>query len=573
MRYLLAAEADKIQDFIFRSSRLREVVGASQLLTRFCKETPDLLLDTGHYGQDCTVCVNDGGSFRLIFADADPETAQAHARKFGVDLAELYRMSVGGSLSVANPTAIDGSFQAASKAANAALRRAKEQRHGFGATAHMPYVAFCASCGVELANRHGKLKSRRDSGRALYLCPICQNKDAERSSESEILLHEFGRYYQEAAEASVDPARVEWADAADDIAAFDLRGQNYVAYLVADGNNMGEVFGRCAHEKQLKQFSDELTATVARCLAEPAARFRRQVAGGGNMAPVLPLILGGDDLFALIPAPYALDFARRFCLAYETHVGALMQRHELLPQPQELVQDGPGPSGYPTVAAAVVVCKSKYPYSLAHQRAKKLLEAAKQQGKSLVTQGESPRSTVNFAVIRGNRLEDSENDASPPRDKLTYSLRPYWVQADDKPLSKAAHERGVDLQVLLTQRLALKNVPNKRVVEMQALLEQLPARKDNLDVNARLETQAELLRRLFKRSSETTARALRAAADALGQRRPADAAAGGRHYWRKVRRGDTTLLAHGFLDLVEAWDFAQNLDHAVAEYTAAEEEA
>ena len=39
MGYLLAAEADKIQDLIFRSSRLREVVGASQLLTRFCRRS------------------------------------------------------------------------------------------------------------------------------------------------------------------------------------------------------------------------------------------------------------------------------------------------------------------------------------------------------------------------------------------------------------------------------------------------------------------------------------------------------------------------------------------------------
>lgn len=570
MRYLLAAEADKIQDFIFRSSRLREVVGASQLLTRFCKETPLLLLATGRYGQDCSICVNDGGSFRLIFADADQETAQGHARRFGIDLAELYRMSVGSSLSVADPVAIDGSFQAANKAASAALRRAKEQRHGFGVTAHMPYVAFCASCGVELANRYGKLKSRRDTGRSLYLCPTCQNKDAERNSESEILLREFGRHYQEAAETSVAPAAVEWADAAEDIAAFDLRGQNYVAYLVADGNNMGEIFGRCIDEKQLKQFSDELTATVSHCLAEPAAHFRHQVPGSGNMAPVLPLILGGDDLFALIPAPYALDFARRFCLAYETHVGELMKRHGLLLEPGDLAQTALQSQGCPTVAAAVVICKSKYPYSLAHQRAEKLLEAAKQQSKSLAERGEPLRSAVNFAVILGNRLEEIEDDTTSLRDESMYSLRPYWVQTDQKPLSKAAQEYGVDLQVLLDQRLVLKNVPNKRIVELHATLEQIPQRKDNPGIDARLETQAELLRRLFKRSGETTGKAMRSAVEALGQRRPIDTV-GRRHYWRRRRQGDKILLAHGMFDLIEVWDFAQNLDHAADEYIAEEE--
>ena len=43
LTYLLAAEADKIQDLLFRSARLREVAGGSQLLTRFCDETPSAL--------------------------------------------------------------------------------------------------------------------------------------------------------------------------------------------------------------------------------------------------------------------------------------------------------------------------------------------------------------------------------------------------------------------------------------------------------------------------------------------------------------------------------------------------
>ena len=56
------------------------------------------------------------------------------------------------------------------------------------------------------------------------------------------------------------------------------------------------------------------------------------------LVPVLPLILGGDDLFALIPAPYALDFARRFCLAYEEQLKKLVDRGAIstlnLPLPQ-----------------------------------------------------------------------------------------------------------------------------------------------------------------------------------------------------------------------------------------------
>ena len=43
-RYLLAAEADKIQDFIFRAAKLREVGGPSRLLARFCVEGVNALI-------------------------------------------------------------------------------------------------------------------------------------------------------------------------------------------------------------------------------------------------------------------------------------------------------------------------------------------------------------------------------------------------------------------------------------------------------------------------------------------------------------------------------------------------
>ena len=94
-RYLLAAEADKIQDLIFRSSRLREVVGASQLLTRFCKMVPDSLIDA-----ETEIIISDGGSFRILFKNENT------AKIFGEYLCEIYRLATGGTLTVAEPVKI-----------------------------------------------------------------------------------------------------------------------------------------------------------------------------------------------------------------------------------------------------------------------------------------------------------------------------------------------------------------------------------------------------------------------------------------------------------------------------------
>lgn len=539
MPYLLAAEADKIQDLIFRSSRLREVVGASQLLTRFCQSVGETLAK--QYGG--TVIVNDGGSFRVMFDD------QKQAEAFGADLAELYQLALGGSLTVAEPVEVVGSaFKAANQAADKKLRWAKSRRSGVVAEVHMPYVAFCESCGVALAERRDTRKDRRSSGRRYYLCQTCQVKQAERDRAQQAILDDLYKAYREAAQIQGD-ITPDWPEDAEDIADFDLSQRNYVAYLVADGNGMGQIFGSC-DQQQMTNLSQNLTTIIQNSLAQAIARFRQAVPGKAAMIPVLPLILGGDDLFALIPAPYALDVARQFCLAWERGMADLVQKTGLTNLP------------YPTIAAAVVICKSKYPYSLAYQRAKDLLKQAKQQSKRMAAANGEHLSAVNFEVILGNRLtaaEDSENTTVIRR-----TLRPYWV--GESALSRGASEYGIVLNTLLQQRYALKDLPNKRLAELRRCFENVPTdvtmpmRKDALEKWADSE-----LARILLRLSEQEQQRVKEALIALGSDKA--------HYWRDVKWGDQTPLAHGMLDLLEVWDFAQDLTYTPDAYEPQEDAA
>lgn len=556
MPYLLAAEADKIQEFIFRSSRLREVVGGSQLLTRFCRSVEDTLAKD----YKAQVVVNDGGSFRVIFDTREQAVA------FGADLAELYRLALGGSLTVAEPVALNGDFREAHDRAGNALRWAKNRRQGAMAEPHMPYVAFCASCGVGLANTRGRQTGRRTPQGSQYLCETCQTKTAERDRKPRAMLDEFYRAYCERLE--IEPQEdPDWDQDADDIAEFDLRKRNYVAYLVADGNGMGRIFGSC-DQGQMTTLSAELTSVLRSSLARAAADFKRTVPGQGDMIPVLPLILGGDDLFALIPAPYALDFARRFCLAWEEQMDELVKKVGLTDVPP------------PTVAAAVVICKSKYPYALAHRRAEELLKAAKRQCKQLATEKGEHLSAVNFEVILGNRLAGLQEENEQSNGDVRSTLRPYWVTNNGLPAS--AQERGVELKQLLDQRLALKNVPNKRLMELRRCFENLPA---DIKFEKRREKMEEWnkheLRRILDRLGQSTrarshqpSKSLRDQVDkafvALGK---PENEGNGAHHWRSIERDGTILLAHGMLDLLEAWDFAQDLGHSPDEYEPQEEEA
>jgi hypothetical protein len=554
MRYLLAAEADKIQDFIFRSSRLREVVGASQLLSRFCKEGAPPLLHA-HGGDPKTdIVVNDGGSFRIIFEDPDLDQAQKRASDFAADMAELYRLSVGGTLSVAKPVELNEDFRAANKEADKALRRAKEHRQGAVAEPHMPYVAFCASCGIALAERHGRLSGEPASVRPRYLCRDCQAKARERDRKPHAILDRFFEAYCRPASVDLGSAPdPDWPEDADDVAGFDLRQRNYVAYLIADGNNMGQIFREC-DEEQIQRLSNRLPHALSVSLAQPAAAFRKVVPGKEAMIPVLPLILGGDDLFALIPAPYALEFACRFCLAYEEELGTLVQ---------ELCLHVPKP----TVAAAVVICKSKYPYALAHRRAEELLAEAKRQSKLLAAHFGEHLSAVNFEVILGNRLAGYDGNDEEWHRAVRTTLRPYWAVKKGTPLSERARSYGIGLHQLLAQRLALKDVPNKRLVELRRHFSNLPSDITIINRQEYLEAWTTGLNPLLTRSGKVLGPKLQEAMEALGQ--PLDAGTY-RHHWREMYGDRGVTMGHGMLDLLEAWDFAQDLDNVPEMYEAEE---
>jgi hypothetical protein len=528
-QHLLAAEADKIQDLIFRASRLREVIGGSQLLSRFCDEVPEKLLPEG-----AEIVVNDGGSFRVLFEGED------EAKRFGHQLAEVYRRATGGTLTVAEPAPMNDDFKEAAKEANQALRRAKRHREGFTATPHIPYVAFCASCGVGLAVEHSR---RPGEVQGQYLCADCRAKrnesDLASATEPGDFLTDFfkqvvdndwrtyhwpGKKKDEKEERDPDPPM--------DVARFDPR--DYIAYIVADGNGMGRVFGEC-NQRQLCALSNNLKAKVYASLADSTrALIERAKEEKGrtqlsNFLPVLPLIAGGDDLFILLPAPWALDFAHRFAQAYEKEIGQLFE--------DQGIQD----VDRPTVAVAVVICKAKYPYYLAHQRGEKLLKQAKQVTKRWATENnETPRSIVSFEVILGSRLGGIERtEAYRP------TLGPYWVGGD-------VDGWGLDIKHLLEQRHALRALPRRRLAQLRAHFDVLTEVKDN-----EFKAWSKRLDQLLARFPN-------------GQREIAEAALrdlGGRDLYCVERTTDRKdWCGHALPDLLDAWDFAFDLGCSRTDY-------
>lgn len=544
IRYILRAEADKIQDFIFRSSRLWNVAGASQLLTKFCKTQTAALPEKD-------VIVADGGSFTLLFDSA------SEAQSFGDQLSQAYYTLTRATLTVAHPVAFDPElqppkcdaenaqdhnaaisdadrldFEARSRVASRKLAEAKRAGRRPRAVVHGPYMAFCASCGAGIASTY---KSLRLAEQANYVCDACMEQSQARRNENQGFLFDF-KYAVLGGRARQDGWDL--PKTADDVGAWDSR--NYVAYLVADGNSMGNVFRKCKSQEQLTGLSTGLTKIVRESLAVPT----RKLVDIEQRIPVLPLILGGDDVFVLIPAPYALDFTREFCQQYEKLMGEKLK---------ELgIKDV-----HPTMSAAVVVCKNNYPYLLAHRYGEELLKAAKKVSKTVALAEKDvcyPYTTVNFDVILGSRLAREGDEHAPYQP----SLAPYWVTEQNLP----GHV-GLPLIKLLKQRFELRHFPKRRLAQLRTLYD--PSQLPDKRVKTLGMWEAQLARILSRIGRSKTGKdLLDTALCELGM------ASGTWYPIKHPGPGGRNFEANGLADLLKMWDFSWELDRPRSIYTGQE---
>ncbi|MBN1920780.1 MAG: hypothetical protein JW892_06010 [Anaerolineae bacterium] len=531
-RWILTAEADKIQHLVFRSSKLRDVVGGSQLLTDFCADATRTIPD-----QDRIVA--DGGSFTLLFDTEDDAVA------FGRQLAQQYYIKTGSTLTVAKPTPWSGKdpdFQAANKAARQALAQAKREGRPAAGIAQGPHMAFCASCGVGLAETHRVLV---EGETAQYVCPVCQAKAQKRSEKH----HRFLLDLEQAVVG--DRFREFDSPTTPDELAKGWDAHQYVAYLVADGNSMGRVFGKCSTPGALRDLSKGLKDVVLASLAAPTRTLlgRAPFDADQHLIPVLPLILGGDDVFVLLPAAYALDFAREFCLQYEQQMAARLQ---------ELGLTGL----HPTMSAAVVICKSAYPHTLVHKRGEALLKQAKRLSKA-VAQRDGPNhqhSIVNFEVILGSRLShDFGADA-----KYRNTLAPYWVVA---PTATVPEHRGLSLEVLLQQRLTLagRPIPQRRLMQLRALFEPKALPDDTVRTSGAWNAALGRLQARVSRNANDL-EILEGVLKALG------GASDDWYYCDRPGPGSEEVFSgHGLPDLIRVWDFSWKLDQDRSVYAARED--
>lgn len=272
----VAFDVDKIQEFVFASSRPVDVTGASELIKDLSEDRDWFKNLVGNSGE---VIYANGGS-GLLRVNQGMEEAQALAETLEL---EFRKQTLTGSCTA---VALDPSWETDTKEGFQRLRRtlaARLQRRKAERAADehpeawvMPYAQRCDACGIYPGVAELQVGEAQE-----WVCPSCERK------------RELGR------EAKDGPGRSmpKMAATLDDIAG---RDQRYLAVIYADANKAGQLALKAADGHQLQVFSHFLWKTVEGAVVETAEALQLQ---GRYQSPVI----GGDDVLLFVPKEKALD--------------------------------------------------------------------------------------------------------------------------------------------------------------------------------------------------------------------------------------------------------------------------
>jgi hypothetical protein len=248
------------------------------------------------------------------------------------------------------------------------------------------------------------------------------------------------------------------------------------AVVHADGNGVGGLFHgfqdfistekssepivtnrECVNK--LREFSLALDACTRRaCRNVLMAMDVKHTLNGEVYAPVIPLILGGDDLTLLCNGQSALRFAQQFLSAFEkeTAGSAIVQKIA-----------GQAFSGAPYLAAAagVTIMKPHFPFHTAYDLAEELCKSAKEAKHNVQKNGSPwPCSALDFHILYDTTVVNLEDvrRSQCALDGSCLHNRPYVVtpktelQADGSPAdldwAHQHHWEGLEKQVCALQK-------------------------------------------------------------------------------------------------------------------------
>ena len=226
-------------------------------------------------------------------------------------------------------------------------------------------------------------------------------------------------------------------DLADIAAASDK--ENYIAFIYADGNNMGTYLENIASPAQYRQFSERVFVAMQKAAFDALADHLTPTKE--NVHPFEIVSIGGDDLLLIVPASKAFDIVHAIGASFDSEFNSYAKwddskKDEVQKSQRYQSKDWVGEQKMQPVfsmSLGFVIAEEHTPISFLEHLAASLLKSAKSRAKILIKDSVGYRGgTVDFLVLKSismitSNLGDFRKNAYKTETENALTMRPYTL--------------------------------------------------------------------------------------------------------------------------------------------------
>lgn len=450
--YLVLLETSGNQAYIFDTNKLRHVMGASEIIHRtgrsFVKEALEKVFGGARFDpayvegqkpieesqEQFEVLLATSGKAVILFRDRGKaaEFISAWSNKIlkespGVDATGVISSS---PVDMARPLLVDevGSLPWALQDVHRQFEKVRRMRPPV--SGRFPRVPFAADCSFSGLPAEGISKVWAPPQPASSVC--LKKEQAGRSNE---FRERFRRLFEGTGLAPFG-----------DITEMEQKMEelSWLGVIHADGNGMGRIFmefhnylqpggdklpGRCFADAY-RGFSVALDSLGEEAFKTAVKEVFGNEKSSSDKVPVLPVVVGGDDMTVIIDGKKALAFT----CAYLKHFCSLSEKDEniknVLKSPKAYDDLGAKRIG---VSAGVSIAKPHFPFHASYSLAEELLKSAKTSKR----RANPATSSLDFHILYDSTVRDlSIIRELLSRERMTLTAKPFVFERAGEPRDK-----------------------------------------------------------------------------------------------------------------------------------------